>query len=83
MSSYLRKIKKRIEQERSDEEKRILAVAEWIDTYGHNYPGFTSVAHDPVQSVLDMMKSHDLSVVQAAEACELFAAEWVKEQDGE
>lgn len=77
MSTFTRKVRKNIAKEASREDQRILAVADWLDTYGHNYQQFIDVADDPVQALLDMMKKHNLSVVVAADLSLEFAIEYL------
>jgi hypothetical protein len=77
MSTFTRKVRKNIAKEDSREQQRILAVADWLDTYGHRYQQFIDVAEDPVQSLLDLMKSHNISVVVAADLSLEFAIEYL------
>lgn len=77
MSNFSRKIKKEL----SKEERRLAAVEDWLTVYGHNYPNVLELSADPVATILDMMKSHDISVKEAAKACEDFALEWLSERE--
>ena len=80
MSTFTRKVRKNIAEETLKEDKRILAVADWLDNYGHRYQQFIDVSEDPVQSLLSMMKTHNISVVVAADLSLEFAIEYLATQ---
>jgi len=81
MSNYSRAIRKKITKDSSDEEKRVLAVSEWADTYLHNYPNFQALSKEPVETLLGLMKDHDISVKMAAQVAEKFALEFLNNRE--
>lgn len=80
MSNYTKKVKSNIGKSNDLEDKRISAVAEWFELYGTRYPKLVDASKDPVQAILDLMKSHNISVVEAAEASEAYAIDWLLTQ---
>lgn len=77
MKTVNKLIRKNLKKMKAQQDERRRAIHGWWLTYSHRYPNLTEASPDPTNTLLEMMIEKEISVLQAADAAEDFAVDWL------